>query len=253
MRAHPCFSPLVALAAIALALPLRADPPEPSKPSFAAPAPPVAAGLQESVQSPNPPVDDSERKRLLSVRASVDLAIAEIENKRYDRALDALADAQRLAPQDPFVINLAGAALTKKGQFAEARKQFDKALDLTPGYFPAKFNLGELLFLEKKYPEALAYFRAMLQADPTNELLQFKVFLCYLEMGSKDEAQNVLKSMRYPADSPAWHYAQAAWEIEAGNPGKAGDYIEGATFIYGKKTLMFQETFDDLGLTKKLR
>jgi hypothetical protein len=91
----------------------------------------------------------------------------------------------------------------------------------------------------------------MQQADRPNELLQFKVFLCHLQSGHTAEAAAELKTMKYPSDTPAWYYANAAWESKNGNNKKAREYLTGARYIFGPKTAIFEETFEDLGI--KLR
>jgi tetratricopeptide (TPR) repeat protein len=149
------------------------------------------------------------------------------------------------------VLNLLGAAHTKKKDYATAKGYFDKVLAVQPEFFPAKFNVGELMFLQRDYAGALEYFETMRQRDPRNELLLFKVFLCQLQLGDRDAAQKTMKSIKYPGDTPAWYYAQAAWESKAGNNKKALECVGGAKYIFGAKTALFDETFDDLGI--KLR
>jgi predicted Zn-dependent protease len=175
-------------------------------------------------------------------------ALTDFDNKKYDDALTKLTELDKKLPDDPFVMNLLGAAHTKKKDYGQARQYFDRALEKQPNFFPAKFNLGELLFLERKYPEALEFFRQMQLADPANELLQFKVFLCEFQMGNSDAAAKALKKIRYPGDTPAWYYAQAAWESKKGDAKKAREYVKGARFIFGPKVALFEETFQDIGL-----
>lgn len=187
----------------------------------------------------------SETKRTLQA------ALVDFDEKKYDAALEKLSKLNEKTPNEPFVINLIGAAYTRKKDFPTAKKYFDEALARDPNFFPAKFNVGELMFLERQYAEASAYFQSLLDADPRNELLQFKVFLCRLQLNQKDQAAKSLKTMKYPGDTPAWYYAQAAWESKQGNNKKALEYLTGARYIFGPKTALFDETFEDLGI--KLR
>jgi predicted Zn-dependent protease len=151
-------------------------------------------------------------------------------------------------PDDPAVLNLLGSVQTKKKDYAAARETFGKALAAEPGFFPAQFNLGELLFLEKDYAGARSHFAAMRRDDPKNELLQFKLVLCDIQAGDDDRARRVLRAIRYPGDSPAWYYAQAAWENKQGNPKKARKLVSTAREIFGEKTALFDESFQGLGL-----
>jgi tetratricopeptide (TPR) repeat protein len=144
------------------------------------------------------------------------------------------------------VLNLIGSAYTKKKDYLAAEAYFRKSLNEKNGFFPALYNLGELLFLQKKYGEAREHFQAMRASDTRNELLQFKVVLCDLELNETDRAKKLMKAIKYPGDSPAWYYAQAAYENKVGNKKKAREYIAGAKYIFGEKTALFDESLATL-------
>jgi len=184
-------------------------------------------------------------------RALLQGALADFDAKRFDEALAKLQEAEKTSPDDPFVINLIGAAYTKKKEYGTALSYFEKSLSKDPNFFPAQFNIAELDFLQTNYPAALERFNKMLERDPRNELLQFKIFLTLLQMNRNEEAAKVLAKIPYPGNTPAWYYAQAAWESKRGNVKKAMEYVSGARYIFGPKTLMFDETFRDLAI--KLR
>lgn len=176
----------------------------------------------------------------------VDSALADFEAKKYDPALKSLLEAEKLQPDSSFIQNLVGAAYTKKKDYAKAKECFDKALSLQPDFFPAEFNVGELLFLQKQYPQALAHFVKMSNNDPGNELLQFKLVLCLLLTDQVEDAQKLVKHMKYPGDGPAWFYSQAALEIKAGHKSQAKEYLATAESIFPGKTSLYAETFQDL-------
>jgi len=187
-------------------------------------------------------------------RAARDLtqgALADFDARRYDAALEKLLEVEKKFPGNPANLNLLGAAYTKKKDYAKAQTYFEETLAKEPKFFPALFNIGELLFLQRRYAESAAYFENMLNADPRNELLQFKVFLSQLQVGETEKAKKSLDRIKYPSDTPAWYYAQAAWESKRGDNKKAREYLTGARYIFGPKTALFDETFEDLGI--KLR
>lgn len=204
----------------------------------------VASAALAPAQSAPPNVSRENRELIQG-------ALADFDSKDYDAALEKLNKADQSMPEDVFILNLLGAAYTKKKEFAKAEDYFKRALAKQPEFFPAKFNVGELLFLQRRYAEALEYFEGMQKVDPRNELLQFKVFLSELQLGDKEAAAKTLKSIKYPGDTPAYYYAQAAWESKNGNNAKALEYLKGAKYIFGPKTALFDETFEDLGI--KLR
>jgi tetratricopeptide (TPR) repeat protein len=184
-------------------------------------------------------------------RAQVETVIEDFNDKNYDSAISRIDSIKAEGEDAAFLTNLRGAAYTKKQDYAEARRNFEKALELSPGMFAAHFNLGEVDFLQGNYQPALTKFQAMLEADPRNELLQFKVFMSYLLMGDDRLAKRALARIRYPGDTPAWYYANAAYEHKQGNKAKTSEYLSGARYIFSGKTEIFDETFADLDFPRR--
>lgn len=182
-------------------------------------------------------------------RIAIERVLADYEAKNYDEALARLEKLRDRDPADPLLLNLMGSVYTKKQNYQKAEKAFRQALDLEPGFFPAAYNLGELLFLQEKYALARDYYQTMRATDYRHELLQFKVALCDILAGENERASRVINAIKYPGDSPAWYYAHAAFEHKQGNTSKAREYIRGAKFVYGPdKTALFDETFQNIGI-----
>ena len=182
-------------------------------------------------------------------RIAIERVLADYEAKNYDEALARLEKLRDRNPADPLVLNLMGSVYTKKQNYQKAEKAFRQALDLEPGFFPAAYNLGELLFLQEKYALAREYYQTMRATDYRHELLQFKVALCDILAGENERASRVINAIKYPGDSPAWYYGHAALEHKQGNTSKAREYIRGAKFVYGPdKTALFDETFQNIGI-----
>lgn len=182
-------------------------------------------------------------------RIAIERVLADYEEKNYDEALARLEKLRDRDPADPLLLNLMGSVYTKKQNYQKAEKAFRQAIDLEPGFFPAAYNLGELLFLQEKYALAREYYQTMRATDYRHELLQFKVALCDILAGENQRASCVINAIKYPGDSPAWYYAHAAFEHKQGNTSKAREYIRGAKFVYGPdKTALFDETFQNIGI-----
>ena len=180
---------------------------------------------------------------------AVERVLADYETQRYDEALARLEALRDRHPNDPLILNLMGSVYIKKLNYQKAEKAFRQALDLEPGFFPAAYNLGELLLLQEKYALAREYYQTMRATDHRHELLQFKVALCDILAGETDRAKKVMNAIKYPGDSPAWYYAHAALEHKQGNTAKAREYIRGAKFVYcPEKTALFDETFQTIGI-----
>ena len=182
-------------------------------------------------------------------RIAIERVLADYEEKNYDEALARLEKLRDRDPADPLLLNLMGSVYTKKQNYQKAEKAFRQAIDLEPGFFPAAYNLGELLFLQEKYALAREYYQTMRATDYRHELLQFKVALCDILAGENQRASCVINAIKYPGDSPAWYYAHAAFEHKQGNTSKAREYIRGAKCVYGPdKTALFDETFQNIGI-----
>lgn len=181
----------------------------------------------------------------------IDRALADFEKKNYADALTKLQEAEKESPNDPFILNLIGAAYTKQKDYATAKAYFEKALAQAPDFFPARFNVGEILFLQKQYPQALGFFTDMLRQAPGNELLQFKVILSLIMTDQVDDARRLAARMKFPGDGPAWYYAHAAIEQKEKHKGKASEYLAGAKTFFPNQVSLYNETFEDLGWPTK--
>ena len=179
---------------------------------------------------------------------AIDAILEDFDREEYDAALKKLDEINLQSPNDPVVLNLIGSVYTKKNDYVTARSVFEKSLEVEPGFFPSEYNIGELLFLQKNYSAARDHFQAMRSEDSRHELLQFKVALCDILLGEFDRAQKVMRTIKFPGDSPAWYYAHAAWENHHGNSKKAREYVRGAKYIFGPKCSLFDETFITLGI-----
>lgn len=187
-----------------------------------------------------------ERTADAEVQSLVEKALVDFNANKYDAALPLLQQADTLRPNTPFILNLLGAAYTKKKDFPRAKEQFDKALAADYSFFPAQFNLGEIFFLQKQYPSALDHFSRMLKNYPDNELLQFKVALTLLLTNHQADAEKLAAKMKFPGQEPAWYYTQAALAMIAKDKGLARKNIAAAEVMYAGKTSLYNETFQDL-------
>jgi len=183
--------------------------------------------------------------------ASIKAASEEIELQHYDAALKALGPALESSPNNPEVLNLHGAILTKQKNYAAALPCYQKALKESPKFFPAIYNIGALLALQERWPEAITYYRDLLIEQPNNELVEFKLLLLLIHENADPELQAKLFATDLPTATPAWYYARAARSFKKGDPGEAAKYLEVAKNIYGDQTEIFQQELDESGLNKK--
>ncbi|NML60364.1 PEP-CTERM system TPR-repeat protein PrsT [Massilia sp. RP-1-19] len=95
-------------------------------------------------------LEESVRLDGKSTRAGKLLVLAEMRAMRFDKALAAADAMAKQQPNDPAVRNLMGGVYLAKGDLANARTSFEKAIALEAGYFPAVANLAQLEMKENK-------------------------------------------------------------------------------------------------------
>jgi tol-pal system protein YbgF len=106
-------------------------------------------------------------------------------------------------------------AALKRGQYAEASKQFESFNRKYPnGAFAdsANYWLGESYYVTQKYQQALKTFQGLLSRFPQSKKVPdslLKVGYCYYQLGDKTNATTTLKSVmeRYP-DQPVAKLAE---------------------------------------------
>lgn len=115
---------------------------------------------------------------------------AHLRRNEIDKALAAVAALEKKRPDDPAVFNLRGEILGSKNDYDGARKAFEKAAALKPGYFPAAKNLALLDLRDKKPQEARRRFETVLAADPKSVPAHLAIAEMITASGGKaDEAQ----------------------------------------------------------------
>jgi tetratricopeptide (TPR) repeat protein len=185
----------------------------------------------------------------LQADASLRSAGKALEGKNPDKALRLLGPALQARPRDPEVLNLQGAILTKLKDYSGAQRCYELALQQSPGFFPARYNIGALMALRGEWDPATTHFRNMLIDQPNNELVQYKLLLLLLTRDSDPVLQKKLFSADTPSNTPGWYYASAARAYAQGNRGEAVKFTEVAKNIYGDQTAIFEEELEESGLS----
>lgn len=145
--------------------------------------------------SPEAAFNELEQIASSDTGTTADLALISTHLRRneLDKALKAIAALEKKQPQNPLVYDLRGRTLLAKQDMAGARQSFEKAVSVSPSYFPAVANLASLDLAEKKPDEARKRFEAILAADPKN--IQALVALAELRAktgGTADEIAALL-------------------------------------------------------------
>lgn len=145
-------------------------------------------------------------------------------------------------------LNILGAIAIEARRFDEGRQYCEKALAIDPKFFPARFNLAEIPFIQGRYAEARAIFEALQKEDAKNDLLSFRIFLTYLLEKNEPEARARLEAIPLVNDTPINFYANAAWEFSHDQPEKGREWVASAIRSFpAVKQINFIEVFYDLG------
>jgi tetratricopeptide (TPR) repeat protein len=195
---------------------------------------------------------ETELKRPEGFMELMNEAAIAAEDRKFDVASEKVAAAEKLAPGDPLVLNAKAAILIEQRKFDEGERALNELLAKQPKFYPALYNKCEIRFLQKRYPEARAGFSELLENNPKDELARFKIFLCNLMEKQEEKAKEMLDSLPFPGNTPAYYYAHAAWDGTHGKPKEAKDWIRSAQQIFrpGQRNV-FHSTLVELGLAER--
>jgi tetratricopeptide (TPR) repeat protein len=168
--------------------------------------------------------------------------------REFEKAREQVLKADSSWQQTPVSLNILGAIEIEQRNFEEGRKLCLAALNKDPRFFPARFNIAEIPFVQGKYAEARATFLKLQEDEPDDDLLKFRIFLTYLLEKNEVEARRQLDNIPLINDSPISFYANAAWEFAHGEEKKGKDWIaSGARTFPPIRHINFIEVFYDLG------
>lgn len=110
--------------------------------------------------------------------------------------------------------------------FEEHVGHFWGLLETRP-YMRARAGLAACLWQLGEREEAVAHYRDMLRLNPSdNQGIRYTLLGCFLEMGSDDQAAEILDDPEYAEDATAtWPYSRALLTFRRKGPGEAADAL----------------------------
>ena len=183
-------------------------------------------------------------------------AMRRFQSRDFKGTTDYVDRADEILPPTAWSLNVRGAVAIEQREFDRGFKHCSDALKLDPDFFPAKFNLSEIPFLEGKYAEARTLWSKLLATvgagDSTMELLTYRIFLTYLLEKDFDHAKEWLEKIPFPSQTPAYQYGHAAWARQKGDTAKWDEWIRSAAYIWpeGKRS-EFTDVLIQLGWLKR--
>jgi tetratricopeptide (TPR) repeat protein len=118
----------------------------------------------------------AEARRLVNPQTAADfrnVGSYHYDQRRYERAVEALGKAIRLTPADPDLYVLRGSAYVRKGEYDHALADYGKALEIDPRYAWAYNNRGELYRLRRQDDRARADYDKALECNPKYALAYY--------------------------------------------------------------------------------
>lgn len=119
------------------------------------------------------------------------LGVFYMEAGRWRAAQDALGQALRLNPDDAAARLNLGICRLRLGDLEAARQDLLFAAAAPPSRFLALRSLGELAAKEKKYEDALAYYRQSLSLNYFHIETLHELGALYIRLGRKDSAETL--------------------------------------------------------------
>lgn len=142
-----------------------------------------------------------------SSRAETVIMLIQLRQQKFDAALASIAALEKKRGASPLIWNYRGAAYLGKKDTSNARRSFEKALQLQPDYFPAADNLAQLDLADNKPQAARARYEAILAKKPDQVAPMLSLAQLAMRQGKESE---VLQWLEKAANSDAKAFAPRA-------------------------------------------
>src|SRR5438309_3892390 len=192
------------------------------------------------------------------LEAMYDKAFREFDSNNFTEALKQLDAIDARQPDLAESQNLRGVILMREGIYDKAEAALHEALRIDPKFWNARFNLAEIPFLKKDWPEARNRFQELLSSNASElqgeatQLIQYKILLTYLMEGKENMVDSILAKFELSPDTPAVHYANAAIALQRKNTKEAKDWmVEAEKNFSPQLNKLFAESLYEVGWLEK--
>ena len=119
----------------------------------------------------------------------VNIGRAQVEEGNHTAARATLEKALALAPELPRAHYFYALSLKSSGRYDEAIEHLRHALTIYPRDRVVLNQLGRILFLQRKYDEAIGTFNRVLAVDPEDLTAHYNLMLCHRGRGDTEAAR----------------------------------------------------------------
>jgi tetratricopeptide (TPR) repeat protein len=182
------------------------------------------------------------------------------QQKRVFETLEEISQALRIFDDSPEIYNLRGSCYVEFRDFKRALKDFEKAREYSKDNPNLDFNIAEVYFVTNQWQKAETLYESILKLIPADDrnmmslqrLVEFKLMLCKMRLGKKDEATILAEKYDFLDDSPYYYYAHAALAYEAKDLIKAEEWLAmaGRVFRDPNTVAPWQDTLVEYGYIK---
>ena len=184
--------------------------------------------------------------------AMVRAAMLSFTARDFETAIKQIDKADLLFQVTPVALNIRGAIAIEQKKYDEGREFCLQALKVDPNFYPARFNLCEIPFVQGKYREARALLRNLLESFPKDDLVKFRIYLTFLLEKDDEAAQQHRDHVPFLSDTPIYYYTQAAWEFAHNNPNAAKEWLARGNEVFPPvRHQNYIDVFYDLGWLKR--
>src|SRR5215831_232996 len=181
-----------------------------------------------------------------------------LDSGKFSEALKQLDAIDARQPDLAASKNLRGVILMRQGNYDQAEAALTEAARIDPKFWNARFNLAEIPFLKKDWPEARKRFEQLLStgksdlAKEASQLIQYKILLTYLMEDKSNMVDSILAKLELSPDTPAVDYVKAAVALQQKNESEAKDWISAANKNYSPQlNKLFVESLYEIGWLAK--
>ncbi|HEY6071113.1 MAG TPA: tetratricopeptide repeat protein, partial [Chthoniobacterales bacterium] len=187
-----------------------------------------------------------------------DKAFRAFDANNFPEALKQLDAIDARQPDLAESQNLRGVIMMRQGIYDKAEAALNEALRIDPKFWNARFNLAEIPFLRKDWPQARERFQGLLSSNASElqgeatQLIQYKILLTYLLENKENMVDSLLAKFELSPDTPAVHYANAAIALQQNKPDDAKNWMTQAEKNFSPAlNKLFAESLYEVGWLQK--
>ena len=127
------------------------------------------------------------------------LVLAHLRAGQFDKAIDIALDMLSRKPEDPAILAMVGTVFAVSDDKPEARKYFNKVLEIKPGYVPVVMSLARVEELDGHFEKAESLYKGIAGPEATNVAPMLALARLAEKQGDKEAMLDWLEKARKQA------------------------------------------------------